>query len=79
MFEMLNKIDRKLRERVEFVAKSAMQFGDNGVVEWAERAASDALFLGRIRDRDVKALERLEGTYNNGYYRNRRGGNSLYA
>ncbi len=73
MFQMLNRIDRQLRERLEKVTLKAAEFGDNGVVQWAARAAEDAQTLGRVRDRDVKALERLEGTYNGEFYNNNSG------
>jgi hypothetical protein len=73
MFQVLDRIDRKLRERLERVTLKAAEFGDNGVVAWAARAAQDAQILGRVRDRDVKALERLEGTYNAEFYRNASG------
>jgi hypothetical protein len=73
MFQMLDKVDRKLRERLEKVTLKAAEFGDNGVVQWAARAAEDAQALGRVRDRDVKALERLEGTYNGEFYRSNSG------
>lgn len=68
MFEKLNRIDRKLRERLENVADKAVQFNDRGVFEWALRASNDALFLGRLRDRDVANLRRLEDTYNDDFY-----------
>lgn len=69
MFEMLNKIDRKLRERLEAVASKAVEFNDQGVFDWALRASSDALALGRMRDRDLANLTRLEETYNHDFYR----------
>jgi hypothetical protein len=82
MFNMLNKIDQKLRKRLEFVAVKAVEFGDRGVVEWANRAAQDALFLGRMRDRDVANLQRLEATYNDDFYSGNapaRSGELVYA
>lgn len=79
MFQMLDKIDKTLRERVEKVAVTAAQFGDNGIVEWAQRAVDDALMLGRIRDKDAERLARLEETYSHDYYRNDRSVSRIYA
>lgn len=80
MFQMLDRIDRNTRKRVEAIAQKAATFGDNGVVEWAARAAHDAVMLGRLRDKDVEALERLEGTYSHDYYsRNSERGNPIFA
>lgn len=80
MFDVLDKIDKKLRERVERVANIALRFGDNGVVEWAQRATNDALFLGKLRDRDVENLQRLEDTYSHDFYRgNTERGASTYV
>lgn len=67
-FRTLDKVDKALRERVETVAGKAVQFGDTGVVEMLVRATDDALALGRMRDRDVQALERLEDTYGHKFY-----------
>lgn len=81
MFQMLDKIDCKLRERVERIADTALQFGDAGVVEMLQRAVDDALFLGRLRDKDAERLARLEETYNHDFYRNRGSAerNTIYA
>jgi hypothetical protein len=81
MFHVLNRIDRKLRERVEHVARTAAQFGEQGVTEWAERAARDAVALGHLRERDVRTLERLEDTFSHDFYRGncRSGSDPIYA
>lgn len=68
MFENLNKIDRNLRKRLENVADKAVRFNDRGVFDWALRAANNAVELGRMRDRDVANLQRLENTYNDNFY-----------
>lgn len=70
MFQMLDKIDKAIRERVERIAKTAAQSGDRAIVEWAIRATDDALALGRIRDRDLDTLKRLEDTYGHEFYSN---------
>jgi len=80
MFQMLNRIDRNVRDRVERIVRTAQAHGDAGIVAWADRAAQDALALGRLRDRDVATLERLEDTYNHDFYRNSVGdANPIYA
>lgn len=79
MFQMLDKIDRKLRNRIENVAEIAQNCGESGIVDWAVRAANDAVALGRVRDKDLRTLERLEGTFAHDFYRNSDGGNSVYA
>lgn len=63
MFQMLDRVDKALRVRIERVATKAARDGDRGVVEWAVRATDDALALGRLRDRDRATLARLEDTY----------------
>ena len=63
MFQMLDRIDKALRTRIERVATVAAREGDLGIVEWALRATDDALALGRLRDRDRATLARLEDTY----------------
>jgi len=63
-----NRLDRKLRNRLSAVARKADAFGEQGIVAWAQRAAEDAQMLGRLRDRDVAALERLEDTFNGEFY-----------
>jgi hypothetical protein len=78
MFQNLNKIDRNLRERLEKVADKAVQYNDRGVFDWAQRAVNDALFLGRMRDRDVANLQRLEDTYNDDFY-NGNASSTVYA
>jgi len=50
MFQMLDNIDRKLRNRIEKVASTATQCGERGIVDWAVRAANDAVALGHIRE-----------------------------
>jgi hypothetical protein len=80
MFEKLDKIDRNLRKRLENVANTAVRFNDRGVFDWANRAVENALFLGRMRDRDVANLRRLEDTYNDDFYRgNAEHGTRVYA
>jgi hypothetical protein len=68
MFRTLDKLDKALRVRLVKVAGKAAEFGDQGVVDWANRATNDALVLGRLRDRDVQTLDRLEGTYGTDFY-----------
>jgi len=63
MFQMLDRVDKALRARIEAVATRAAVDGDRGIVEWALRATDDALALGRMRDRDRATLARLEDTY----------------
>lgn len=79
MFEVLDKVDRDLRKRVERVADTAVQFNDKGVFDWAIRAVNDALVLGRVRDRDLEALERLENTYGHEFYRENTSQRRVYA
>lgn len=85
MFQMLDKIDRMVRFRLETVAETARECGEQGIVAWAVRAAEDAVALGKVRDKDMKTLERLEGTFNHDFYRdngNSNGGSeraSVYA
>jgi len=63
MFQMLDRVDKALRVRIERVAQCAARDGERGIVEWALRATDDALALGRLRDRDRATLARLEDTY----------------
>lgn len=83
MFHTLNRIDRKLRDRIEAVATVAAKCGERGIMDWAVRAAHDAVALGRVRDKDLRTLERLEGTFADEFYSNSNGGdtasNSVYA
>lgn len=66
---MLNKLDAQLRQRIEVVYAIAERAGEQGVVSWAERAAHDANVLGRLRDRDLSTLVRLEDTFSDEFYR----------
>jgi hypothetical protein len=75
----LDLIDRKLRERVERIANTARKYGDTGIVAWTVRAADDALALGRIRDKDIETLRRLEDTYGHEYYSHSGSGNIVHA
>lgn len=68
MFNKLQNFDRATRARIERVADKARRFGDGGVVAWATRAAEDAIFLGRMRDKDIATLKRLEDTYGHDFY-----------
>lgn len=77
MFHNLDNLDRRLRTRVEKIATIARKHNDSGIVAWAVRAADDALALGRIRDKDIATLERLEDTYGHEYYSNN--GNAVHA
>lgn len=81
MFQMLDKIDRRLRARIENVALIAERCGESGIVDWAVRAANDAVALGKLRDKDAATLDRLEGTFSNEFYSNdnSNGGTSVYA
>lgn len=69
MFQRLNAFDQRTRERLARVAATATLFGERGIVDWVERAAADAQHLGRLRDRDIANLERLEDTFNGDFYR----------
>lgn len=75
----INKLDRKLRERIAEVAAIATKHGEAGIAEWAVRAANDAVALGRIRDKDIKTLERLEDTFGHEFYRNNDNGAFIHA
>lgn len=81
MFQMLDRIDRRLRNRLEKVANTARECGESGIVDWAVRAANDAIVLGKLRDRDVATLDRLEDTFSHDFYRNSNGGKrfTVYA
>ena len=79
MFQMLDRVDKALRNRIERVAKEAARAGDNGVVEWAVRATDDALALGRLRDRDRATLDRLEDTYGHEFYSGNGGSTLIHA
>jgi hypothetical protein len=68
MFQNLNKIDVALRNRIEKVASTAQKCGERGIVDWAVRAAHDAIALGHIRDKDLQTLTRLEGTFSDDFY-----------
>jgi hypothetical protein len=74
VFQMLDKIDVALRVRIERVASTARECGERGIVVWAVRAAEDAVALGKVRDKDLRTLERLEGTFSDDFYSNRVGG-----
>ena len=76
MFQMLDRVDKALRTRIERVATVAARSGDRAIVEWAVRATDDALALGRMRDRDRAKLDRLEDTYGHEFY-NTDGGSVL--
>lgn len=67
-FRTLDRVDKALRDRVEKVARKAAEQGDQGVVEMLVRATDDALALGRMRDRDIDALNRLEDVYGHTFY-----------
>lgn len=79
MFHNLDNFDKRVRARVEKVVAVAEKFGDRGIVAWAVRAAEDAAVLGRIRDKDIKTLERLEDTYGHEFYRNSNSGAHVHA
>jgi hypothetical protein len=76
MFQKLENIDRNLRERIAKVALVAQKCNECGIVDWAVRAANDAVMLGRVRDKDLQTLTRLEDTFADDFYRNRVGGNA---
>jgi hypothetical protein len=50
------------------VVETACSAGDTGVIEWADRAVSDARLIGHMRQRDVETLNRLQRTYNGQFY-----------
>lgn len=77
MFQKLDTLDRKLRARIEKVAATARKCGETGIVAWTARAAEDALVLGRIRDKDMDTLARLERTFASDFYSN--SGEELFA
>jgi len=76
LFQMLDRVDKALRTRIERVATEAARAGDTAIVEWAVRATDDALALGRLRDRDREKLNRLEDTYGHEFY-NANGGTTF--
>lgn len=58
-------------EQLGEVLVVATAHGEDGVIDWAQRAISDAASLGRMRDRDVSTLERLKRQFNGSEYYNR--------
>lgn len=70
-FQNLSRLDRRIRERIERIADVAERFGENGIVDWALRATADAQALGRLRDRDIANLERIERTFDSDFYNDR--------
>lgn len=69
MFQQITRLDQRTRQRIADVAATAREFGEQGIVAWAQRAVADAQALGRLRDRDIAALERLEDTFDHDFYR----------
>lgn len=65
----LSALSNDLVRRMGDVLVVATEHGDHDIIDWAARAASDARLLGRLRDRDLSTLERLEKVYSSGYYR----------
>lgn len=63
------QLNTAMIDRIKAVHDVARRFGEDGIVEWAERAAEDAAMLGHLRARDEETLERLERTFSHGYYR----------
>lgn len=60
------------------VLHNAIKAGDQGVIDWVNRALEDAKLLGRLRDKDIQTLERLERTYGSDFY-NGNGGQAVFA
>lgn len=67
--QQITRLDRHLRLRIAAVEATARAFNERGVVEWAQRAVADAQALGRLRDRDIANLDRLERTFDDDFYR----------
>ena len=65
---MTQTLNIQTTARLLAVLNKAARCHDVGVVEWVDRAFHDAKALGRLRDRDVEQLARLERTYNDEYY-----------
>jgi hypothetical protein len=76
MFKSLRplNLDAATVDRLSAVLVHAVRHADNGVVEWVNRAIADAEHLGRLRDKDVANLNRLEATYNGTFYQHREWG-----
>lgn len=75
----MSKLNDRMIERIGDVLAAALLNNEQGVVEWAERAIADANTLNRVRDRDIKTLNRLEGIFSRDFYRNNYGANPVYA
>jgi hypothetical protein len=71
MFQMI-ELEAKLQKRIDEVRDIARKYGEDGIVAWTKRAVGDARLLGKLRDKDVAVLERLEETFAHDYYRNGR-------
>lgn len=63
-------LDNDTVQRIGDVLMIASQHNDYGVIDWGARAIADADTTGKLRNRDVETLERLERTYNRDFYRN---------
>lgn len=68
---MIQTLSIQNTARLIAVLNSAAKVNDSGVVAWVDRTFADAKMLGRLRDKDVKDLERLERTYSNDFYTTR--------
>lgn len=69
----LTRLDSDTVQRIGDVLVTAMEYNDVGVVDWASRAVHDARLIGRLRDRDIETLDRLERTYSGRYYNRNEG------
>lgn len=65
----MTRLNDNIIERIGDVVGAALLSNDIGVVEWAERATADAKMLGRLRDRDMNTLNRLEGIFSRDFYK----------
>lgn len=64
------RLDKDTVRRLGDVLMRATENGDVGVAEWVHVAMAYAV-NGKLRDRDMNRLHRLESVYNDDFYRNR--------
>lgn len=67
----LNRLSNQTVLQLGDVITVATENNDHGVVDWAVRALADARAIGRLRDRDVATLQRLQEQYSHDFYRTR--------
>lgn len=70
MMNLLNqfRLSDDIVARLGDVLVIATEHGDSGVVDWVYVAMTYAVD-GKLRDRDLSNLSRLEGIYNSDFYR----------